>query len=419
MISDLTLRRIGNRARILVAIGTLLAGFVAIVGMAMQLGNTIALMTDPNDPTARAAADAAISLSPSDPIAYWLKSAATGSIVGLEEAVRRAPFDYRWRIELGRALENDEQYQAAELQFRQAVELAPTYAFVHWSFANFLLRRDRPDEAMAELNLAANGDDSYRDQAFSLVWEYFGRDIGRLEEFAGTDPEARSRLAYFFAARGHAAEALKNWETLSESEKAANPDILKAMAQGLYLQRHFREALAFARQAGLDPDAQFETVTDGSFEKGLSSGGESRFGWQVVRGDPKVEVSGDGKVKRDGNRSMRITFRNSVKPDFYNLTQTVAVDSGARYRLSFWVRTENLRSAGMPLVAVVSANDNKPVVASEPFGSGTADWREVILDFTVPGDCSGINIRTLRPGCGEDCPIAGTLWYVDFRLERN
>ncbi|MBK9216298.1 MAG: hypothetical protein IPM59_11995 [Chloracidobacterium sp.] len=419
MSNDLKLRTIRNGSRFLVALGIVIAGIIATVGMGLQLGNVIALLTDPNDPTAAAAAAAAISLAPSDPAAHWLKGTATGSITGLQDAVRHAPFDYRWRIELGRALENDEQYEAAELQFRQAVELAPKYAFVHWSLANFLLRRDRPDEAMAELKSAASGDDSYRDQAFSLVWEYFGRDTGRLEAFAGIEPEARARLAYFFAARGQATEALRTWETLGESEKAANPDILKAMAQGLFLQGHFRESLAFARQAGLDPEAQFEMVTDGSFEKGLSGNADSRFGWQVVRGDPKAEVSGDGKVKRDGNRSVRITFRNSTKPDFYNLIQTVAVEPSARYRLRFWVRTENLRSGGMPLVAVVNAKDSTPLAASKPFDSGTADWQEVVLEFLTPADCSGINIRTIRPGCGDDCPIAGTLWYDDFRLERN
>ncbi len=239
-----------------------------------------------------------------------------------------------------------------------------------------------------------------------------------MEEFAGESTEARARLAYFFAARGRAADALRNWNTLGDAEKAENPDILMAMAHGLFLQRHFGESLAFARQAGLDPDAQAEAVTDGSFEKGFGVSPDSRFGWQIVRADPRVDVSADAKVKRDGNRSARMNFRNSIKPDFYNLTQTVAVVSNARYRLRFWVRTENLKSAGMPLISIVNANDDKPVVSSKPFDSGTIDWQEVMIEFTAPTNCSGINLRTVRLGCGEECPITGTLWYDDFRLER-
>jgi hypothetical protein len=72
----------------------------------------------------------------------------------------------------------------------------------------------------------------------------------------------------------------------------------------------------------------------------------------------------------------------------------------------------------MPLVAVVNANDDKPIGASEPFESGTSDWHEVVLEISTPANCSGISIRTTRLGCGEECPISGTLWYDDFRLER-
>ncbi len=399
-------------------VGVALVILAAWLGISWQLGNLLANLTRPTDPSAGAAADLAVSLAPSDPVARWLKGLAYSSLASIEEAVRRAPNDHRWRIEFGRALEQDEQFEAAEVQFRRAVELAPNYALAHWSLANFLVRRERTEEALAEMRRAAEADDLYRDQAYSLVWELFGRDVDQLEAFAGNLPEARARLAFFFAARGLAPDALRNWNLLSEEDKSSHPGILKAMAHGLYLQRHFKESLAFARQAGLDPDAQLETVTDGSFEKGLGQVPDSRFGWQVVRSDPRVDVSTDGKVKRDGSRSVRITFRNSVKPEFYNLTQMIAVEPSSHYRLRFWLRTENLKSGGMPLVAVVNANDDQAIGATKPFSSGTADWREVDLEIATPANCTGISIRTTRLGCGEECPISGTLWYDEFKLER-
>jgi hypothetical protein len=406
------------KARILAVALMVLVVILAWLGVSWQLGSLVGNLTRPSDPAASDAAALAISMAPSDPVGHWLRGSVDSSLAAMQEAVRRAPYDHRWRIELGRAYEQEEQYTAAEAQFRRAVELAPNYAFAHWSFANFLLRRERSEEALTELRLAADADDSYRDQAYSLVWELFGRDVGKLEAFVGASPEARGRLAYFFASRGLAPEALRNWNTLSEAEKQANPDILKAMAHGLFMQRHFRESLAFSRQAGLDPEAQIESITDGSFEKGFGAAPDSRFGWQIVRTDPRVDVAGDSKIKRDGNRSARLTFRNSVKPDFYNLTQTIAVEPNTRYRLRFWLRTENLKSVGMPLIAIVNANDDKPIAASKPFESGTFDWQEVVLDIATPGNCSGISIRTTRLGCGEECPISGTLWYDDFRLER-
>ncbi len=417
--SDLvTTTTAGLRPRLFMLAGLVIAVVLGLNGIRWQIGNMVANLTLPTDPSAAVAADLAVGLAPTDPVAHWLKGTANISLSDFERAVILAPSDYRWRIELGRALEQDGQIDKAEAQFRQAVALAPNYAFSHWGLANFLLRRGRPDEAMVELRRAADADRAYRDQAFSLVWEYFDRDVVRLEAFAGDTSEARARLAYFFAARGRAADALKNWNTLTDAEKAENPDILKAMAHGLFLQRHFGESLAFARQAGLDPEAQSEAVTDGSFEKGFGALPDSRFGWQIVRADTRVDVSADTKVKHDGNRSARMNFRNSIKPDFYNLTQTVAVVSNARYRLRFWVRTENLKSAATPLISIVNANDDKPVASSKPFDTGTVDWQEVVIEFTAPANCSGVNLRTVRLGCGEECPISGTLWYDDFRMER-
>ena len=41
------------------------------------------------------------------------------------------------------------------------------------------------------------------------------------------------------------------------------------------------------------------------------------------------------------------------------------------------------------------------------------------LDFSVPADVDGIEIRTLRWPCnGDDCPISGIVWYDDFVLTR-
>jgi hypothetical protein len=89
---------------------------------------------------------------------------------------------------------------------------------------------------------------------------------------------------------------------------------------------------------------------------------------------------------------------------------------GNKYRLSFWVRTENLKSAGGPVLDIVNANDDKLIAKSAVFPTGSNDWQEMTVEFEAPANCSGISIRTARAYCGEDCPIIGTFWYDDFQL---
>ncbi|MEO6051839.1 MAG: tetratricopeptide repeat protein [Pyrinomonadaceae bacterium] len=388
-----------------------------------QLGDMFANLTRTDDENAAGIADAAIDLASADPSAYWFKALAGSdsavTIPLLEQLVRTAPNDYRWRIELGRAYEQDGLTDRAESQLEKAVELAPSYATAHWHLGNFYLRRERNDEAIAELKKATENNHIYRDQVFSLVWDQFNRDPGQVENVAGDEPDSLARVAYFFASHGNAEDSLRNWNKLSDGDKAINTLIAKSIAEGLYIQRHFPQSLEFTRQLGIDTDAHPETVTNPSFERALSESGDSRFGWQIFRNDSKIDIAVDNKVRHEGSRSLRVLFRSYGRAELANILQTIVVVPNKKYRLSFWIRTENLKSGGPPAMDVVDANDGKLIVKSKPFPSGTNDWQEMAVEFITPENCNGISIRTSRSFCGDDCPISGTFWSDNFAISRQ
>lgn len=410
-------------ARIVLVAAIVAALFFGWLTVRWQLGDMLAELTPPTDPSAGELADTAIGWAPSDPTAATLKAALakdTATTVRMyEQAVRLSPRDYQRRINLGRAYEQAGQPERAEDEFKNAVGLAPEYALPHWQLGNFYLRQERDDDAIAELKKAAANNQTYRDQVFSLAWDYFKKDAAQMEGLAGDRPDAVAYLAYFFAARGRAEDSLRNWNRLSDTDKARNNLVLRTLAIGLAGQRHFPEALEFSRQAGYDADARPETVTNASFEKNLEGREDSTFGWRINRSDPKFEASIDGKVKHSGERSLRVTFKGFAKAALVNVLQTVVVEPNKRYRLRVWVRTENLKSAGGPLIDIVNANDDQLIVRSSAFPAGTNDWQEVDVDFTTPQNCNGISIRTGRVDCGEGCPISGTFWYDDFELSRQ
>ncbi len=405
--------------RILLVAAVAVTIFVAWIAIKWQLGSMIANLTEPSHPNVDELADLAVSWAPGDPAANWLDALTGEDVAIFEKTVRLAPFEYRWRVEFGRVLEQDGQLEQAESEFRKATDLAPAYAYPRWNLGNFYLRQNRVEEALTELRLAAEKNQPYREQVFALAWDYFDKDTARIENLAGDGSEARARVAYFFAGRGRAEDSLRNWNRLSDEEKEKYPEIAKTIAHGFFNQGRFPQSLEFARQLGTDADARPEAVTNGSFEKGIGDAPDSRFGWTVIRNDPKLEIASDAKVKRDGNRSVRLTFKNYIRPELYNLSQTVVVQPGARYRLRTWFRTENLRSGGLPLMEIMNANDNRLIARSQTFPAGTSDWQEMAVEFSAPENCSGITIRTARSPCGEECPISGILWYDDFEIERR
>jgi len=393
----------------------------AFFAVRWQFGNMLASMTRTVDEHASEKAKTAIAWSPSDPSAHVLVAATEGGAVArqhLQDAIAIAPNDHRWRIAYARFLEQDEQFDLAEAEFRQAVALAPSYARPRWHLGNFLLRRERETEALAELKLAAADDFDFRNQVFSLAWEYFEKDAGKLAEIAGEKPDAVVRLAYFLASRGRAEAAWETWNRLSGETREAASAIRQEIVDGLFLQRHFRVALEFAKEAGTDRDAAVGAITNGSFEKHLSEDDGGRFGWSVGGGDSKLQAAPDSRVRHEGERSLRLNFRNFTKPDFSQIVQTIAVEPSGRYRMTFWLRTENLRSAGPPLVEVLDAENGGLLVRSRPFAEPNAEWESVTIEFAAPANCDGITIRTNRVACGVDCPITGTLWYDDFSLTK-
>ena len=415
-----------TKARVLL-VGAILAVLVfAWFAIRWQLGNMLASLTQPGQPNAVEVATLAGRLAPADARAMWLiatrekenfsPESLEKSVTLFEEVVRLSPNDFRYWIELGRAYEQAEQPDRAESALARAVELAPTYTFPHWQFGNFYLRQNRSEEAFEELRKTTERSVVYREQVFSLAWDYFDKDPRQVEALAADTPDVRSTLALFYAARGSADNALRIWNTLSDAEKPNYQDTAKRIARGLFEKQRFRESLEFSRQTGIDPEAQFETVTNGGFEKFIGPPDETLFGWRVYRSDAKIDVLPDSSVKVEGTRSLRVTFKNYTKVDLHNVVQSVAVQPGARYRLSFMVRTDNLRSGGPPVIQIISGQENKGIAASDPFESGSADWKPIVVEFTAPEDFDSVLIRTGRVACAEECPISGTIWYDDFRL---
>lgn len=411
-------------------------GLLALVLMAFifgwfavrwQVGNMLAELTAPTDPNVKEIAALALRLSPGDPMTNWLVASArkntftTEAIAAtsksFETVARLSPNDFRWWVELGRAREQAEETAAAENAYRRAVEIAPSYTYPHWQLGNFYLRQNRSDEAFTELKKAAASNSVYRDQVFSLAWDFYEKDTARLEEIAGDSPSVRASLARFYASKQRAEDSLRIWNTLSPEERADNTAIAKVIAQAFYEKRIFHQSQEFVRDLGIEPEARKETVQNGSFENPFGEASAVYFGWRVVRTD-KIEVKFDPTQKKEGNRSLRVSFSGYSEPTLYAINQYVTVEPSANYRLTFWVRTDNLKSGGTPALEIYNANDDKPIVMSEAFPTGTTDWKQVELKFVAPANAEAVGIRTVRTFCGSPCPIIGTFWYDDFKLER-
>jgi Flp pilus assembly protein TadD len=372
-------------------------------------------------------AEAAARLAPDDPQAYlraarlrrlsFLPEELPKALAEYERAAALAPNDYLIWMELGRARETSGDQEGALRALGRAAELAPHYAQPRWLLGNALLRAGRTEEAFAELRLAGEADTTLRPQVFNLAYQFYKGDIARVLDAVGRTPAARAQLVGVLIGRGNLEEALAVWSGLGAEEKLKGREVGERLAQALHKQKQFRRAAQVLAEAGVVVTQG--QLANGSFEADIAPAGAEMFGWQVQPSSAGVQAAVDARRASAGSRSLRLTLSSSAQIQLDNVSQLVTVEPGARYRLSFAVRTEELRSAATALVAVVDAATGASLGATPPVPVGTREWTQEVIEFTAGPNTEGVVVRLARAGCPDGvCPIFGKIWYDDFNLER-
>ncbi len=377
-------------------------------------------------------AETAMRLAPDDPWTHWVvaglkknsldQHALEDSLRHFEEAARLAPNDYRFWVSLGRARAQAGDSAGGEQALRRAVELAPAYADPRWHLGNLLLRAGRGDEAFTELRRAAEADPKLRPQIFSAAWVVFGEDVDAINRAAGGSAAARAELAVYVAGRGRFDDALRLWASLTPDEKREQRASGLSVVDALLAAKRHRSALELARDVGGRDalKANVGEVSNPGFEEDIDPASSNPFDWKV-KSVPQAAIGFDQSAKHGGARSLRVAFKSPSVLVFTNISQTVVVEPGQTYRLEFYVRTDDLKSGGTPLVEVLDGADGKTVLGATPaLENGTQDWQPQTLEFKAPPGSEAVLIRVRREKCDDAvCPIFGLVWYDDFNLQRT
>lgn len=147
--------------------------------------------------------------------------------------------------------------------------------------------------------------------------------------------------------------------------------------------------------ANLMPNPSFEE-TDGVRPSSWQS--------QTWSGRAEFEYASIG---RSGQRCVMISSQEGADADWYT---TVAIRPYSRYRLSGWIKTENL-VATSGKGALFNLHNIQPL--QTPAVTGTKDWTRVELEFDSEANDS-VQFNCLFGGWGW---ATGKAWYDDVRLE--
>jgi tetratricopeptide (TPR) repeat protein len=393
------------------------------------IGNTIAEYFHPDDHRLETA-QMAVRLAPNDPLPHWrlgnlaLKELPPDQIslvvAEYEKAVSLSPHDYRLWTEFGGALEQAGDFDKAEKALREAVKLAPSYAYPRWYLGNLLLRTDRYNEGFAELQRASEENEQFQSQLFNLAWQLNKNDFEALRAAVGNSREVRAAFSKYLVERGRYDDGLRLWNTLSLTEKRESRVASDPIIASLVSTQHFHQAMEIWNEVAPGPayNAELGHILDGGFENNLAHGPGAVFGWQV-QSNSQVQIGIDPAQGHSGSRSLRVYFQVHSHIDTINVSQLVPVNPNTEYELECYVKTERIESAETPAILVVNAADDATLVGSPGAPSGTNNWQRVSLSFKTGEKTEAVKVKMVRNTCSDSpvCPIFGTVWYDDFNLK--
>lgn len=413
----------------LMTLTVLLALFASWFVVRWYIGNTIAEYFHPEEHRLETA-QMAVNLAPNDPLSHWrlgnlvLRELPPDQIsvvvTEYEKAVSLSPNDYRMWMEFGGALEQAGEFDKAEKALRQAVKLAPSYAYPRWYLGNLLLRTDRYAEGFAELRRASEENSQFQAQLFTLAWQLNKNDFESLRATVGASPGMRAAFSQYLIERGRYDDGLKLWNSLTENEKKESRFAGDPIITSLMSARRYHKAMEIWNEVAPGPSyrAELGEILDGGFENNLAHGPGAVFGWQV-QSNSQVQIGIDAGQGHSGSRSLRVYFQVRSHIDTINVSQLVPVKPNSEYEFECYLKTEKLESAETPVVLVVNAGDDKFLAGSPGAPTGTADWQRISFSFRTGGQTEAVKVTMVRNSCANSpvCPIFGTVWYDDFNLK--
>ena len=329
-------------------------------------------------------ADAAAQLTPSDPDAHRARAAAfnyqqqhAAAAQSLESAVSLRYRDDALWIELGNTREDLGDTTRALAALDQAVRWAPFYAHTHWQRGNLLLRMNRPQEAFADLRQAATANRKYLPNLIDLAWGISKGDLKTTESLINVSDDTE-RLALIRYLSG----------------------------------KSFRDAFTLAYGSAST------TFLNGGFEEPLVLN-DLGFGW-IVSPEQRKKLAIDVAEKFEGAKSLQITFDGNWTPGTNLLSQTIIVEPEKRYRVSFAVKTKDVATGGPPFITARDAANNQLLGKTENLPTASTQWLTMNFEFTTLNNSQAAVIRLERNNCASGpCPIFGTLWLDQFRIEQT
>jgi len=338
----------------------------------------------------------------------------------LRKAVALDPYSAEALLDLAAAYDGQGDSGDARQAFLAAQRVYPLSADVAWSYGNFLLRQGEQDAAFREIRKSVELEPKRAAEAFSRALRVQPDGNVLLDKAVSASAAVYLAILHSLSDAGDLNNAQLVWNRLIALQQKVPLSEMVVFINALLQQRRAADAVdAWGQAVSImqnppPPDLAGSLLWDGGFESGYIGGG---FAWHFAPASNDVQISLDQSEKHSGERALRILFNGHRNISFEDGCHNFVPESGKRYLLSAWVKTQSLTSnEGVRLRIFVFAPTNNQSVATEDV-RGTQPWQQLQLAWVAPpgaGFGTVCVIRKMSDMPGSD--IQGAAWLDDISM---
>ena len=295
---------------------------------------------------------------------------------------------------------------------RQALMVDPTTPDTAWSAANFFLIQGDTADALKEFAIVLRQEPSLVAPALNVCWQSL-HDVRVIESILPPNPGVYLALIRLLSLRGELEPAGQVWAAFLQLNKVSDfRDCLfyidSLLRAGMAAEASDAWKQLSSKSADLRAYSQPDNlIMDGSFTQEILNSG---FGWRYTP-EPQISALLDTADFHSGNRSLRLTY--SGHGSDAGIFQYVATRAGMKYRLSAWVKSENLETANGPALVILDRFGNEVYGATKET-TGTTEWHRVETEIETGVEPKLLKVAILRsPG---ETRIQGKFWVDDVVL---
>jgi len=335
------------------------------------------------------------------------------AVAQCRKAAELNPYSSAIWLDLAQTYYSSGNKELTEAAIHRALTVDPTTPDTVWNVANFLLISGNSDEALNKFATLLRESPSLASASLNICWQSL-HDVNRIQNILPLNSDVYFAFIKLLQSIGELDAAHQIWSALMQSNVAFD------FHQGLFYIDNLIQARStsqaneawkqlMSRSRVLQAYSQpGNLVMDGTFTQEILNSG---FGWRYAP-KPEIAVALDKSEFHTGNRSLRLEYSGSGSDA--GIFQYIAVRPEMRYRLSAWVKSDQLETANGPTITLFDGFNNASIGSTEET-AGTTPWHRVETEVETGPETKFLVLAVLRhPG---ETHIHGTFWVDDIKLE--